>query len=169
MDSNDVVFDRSKFDAVWRRVMPEAAEFNRYDNTNTQKHAADDTAQLRAFMDDEANDAQTYSILATMCPGTIRNMLSKISADERWHLKKLRARYFILTGETYTPPDACPLIYAIPNMLRYKYAGEKGGAAAYNAAASKTSIPELADTYHALAEDELRHSKIIACIITSIM
>lgn len=167
MVNNDSKFDRAKFDAVWQRVMPGAAENDMYQNT--LKKDADDAVQLREFMDDEANDAQTYCMLASMCAGSARQMLHRISSDERCHLKKLRAKYFILTGETYTPPNAYPLIYSVPDSLRRKYTGEKEGSAAYRAAAVKTSKEELSDTYIALSEDEARHSKMIGCIIENMM
>ena len=165
MERNDYDFDRAKFDAVWRRVMPETE-----DNTSKQKaaikHSEDNEAEmLRDFMDDESCDAQLYCQLAAMCSGSARQMLMRISSDERCHLKKLRAKYFILTGETYTPPNTCPLIYAVCDALRLKYSGEKEGSAAYRAAAERTSDTDLKDTYLALSEDEARHSRTIGCII----
>jgi rubrerythrin len=169
MDNNDYSFDRAKFDAVWQRVMPGTVDDNIKPNTMTQKAETHDTEQLCDFMDDEANDAQIYCLLASKCSGCTRQMLSRISADERSHLKKLRAKYFILTGETYTPPNACPLIYSVPDTLRKKYSGEKEGSAAYRAAAEKNSHKELADTYLALSEDEARHSRMIGCIIENMM
>jgi rubrerythrin len=131
-----------------------------------EKHCSTKEAErLRDFMVGEACDAHFYRMLASMCSGNAYQMLSRISADERCHLKRLRARYFILTGETYTLPNSCPLIYTAPDALRRKYAGEKEGSAAYRAAAEKTSDTDLKGTYLSLAEDEARHSRIIGCII----
>ena len=49
------------------------------------------------------------------------------------------------------------------------FLSEKEGAADYRAAAEKTSIKDLADTYLALSEDETRHSRTIGCIIENMM
>jgi rubrerythrin len=167
VDNTDVKFDRTKFDAVWRRVIPEAAENNIGQKPFKQNACSDETCRLRDFMDDEANDARVYCMLASVCAGGTQQILYRITSDEKCHLKKLRAKYFILTGEIYAPPCACPLICSMSDTLRRLYAGEKEGAAAYRAAAETTSDHELADTYLALAEDEARHVKAIGCLIES--
>ena len=168
MDDKDLAFDREKFEAVWRRVMPEAAENNKEQNAAdpTEKN---DARRLREFMDNEARDARVYRMLAAACSGSMRQRLHRIALDEQSHLRKLKAVYFILTGEIYRPPEACPLIRGLPETLRRKYLDEKEGSAAYKDAAEKTPVKELADTYPALAEDEARHIEIIARIIENIL
>lgn len=171
MDDTIPSFDRTKFEAVWQRVMPGTpGAAVHYDHSKqTRPSAADELAQLRDFMDDEANDGQIYRALASMCGGCTRQALLSISSDEMRHLRKLKAKYFILTGEVYMPPKACPLIYTVCDTLRRKRAGELEGAAAYKAAAEKTSINELSDTYLELSFDETKHSRIIDCIIENII
>lgn len=164
----DLKFDRAKFDEIWQRVMPGTNENNINVQSEQKPTETHEAGQLRDFMDDEANDVQTYCVLASKCSDSTRQTLLRISSDERCHLKKLKAKYFILTGKTYTPPNACPLIYSVSETLRQKYIGEKDGAAAYLAAAEKTSNPELKDTYLALSEDEARHSKLISCLIENL-
>ena len=164
----DLKFDRAKFDDVWRRVMPEAEE-DRKERRAVTAPEKDDISRLRDFMDDEAHDALLYSALASLCRGRTRQTLFQIASDERCHLRNLKAAYFIGTGEMYHPTDACPLIYAAADTLRGKYRDEKAGAAAYRAAAEKTTVKELADTYLAHAEDESRHAKMIRCIIINMM
>jgi rubrerythrin len=168
VDIKDLEIDRDRFDAVWRRVMPEPAEYGVRQKAVKQT-TSDDACRLREFMDNEAQDARIYCMLASMCSGSPRQALLRISSDERCHLKKLRARYFILTGEMYKPAEACPLIYSVPDALRKKHQGEKEGAAAFRSAAEMTSDRELADTYLAHADDEARHSKMIGCIIENII
>jgi rubrerythrin len=169
MERSNYEFDRARFDAVWQRVIPEMAANIPKQPRPDQHTAAKEADTLRDMMADEACDAQFYSTLACMlavrCSGNTSQMLSRISADERCHLKRLRARYFILTGETYTPPNTCPVIYSVGDALRRKYSGEKEGAAAYRTAAEETADAELRDTYLALSADEARHSKMIGCII----
>ncbi|MEL4105654.1 hypothetical protein AAFA46_02265 [Oscillospiraceae bacterium WX1] len=172
MENETTYFDRAKFDDVWQRVLASGtnpADIGVTANPGNAPGGVDDAAQLRDFMDDEANDAQIYCTLASLCAGSARRELLAIAADERCHLKHLRARYFILTGETYTPPSACPLIYSVSQTLRRKYTGELEGAAAYRSAAAATSDMTLRDIYLAHAEDEARHSKIIGCLIENMM
>ncbi|SHH91964.1 Ferritin-like domain-containing protein [Sporobacter termitidis DSM 10068] len=165
MERDNDQFDRAKFDAVWRRVMPEMADAVPEQKPAVKRTEPDENERLRAFMDDESCDAQLYCLLANKCSGNARQTLMRISCDERHHLKKLRAKYFIRTGETYTPPSTCPLICAVPDALRRKYSDEKAGAAAYRAAAGATPDADLKDTYLALSEDEARHAGIIGCLI----
>jgi len=148
--------------------MPETAEYSREQKAVRQMEI-DEACRLRGFMDNEAQDALTYGMLAALCCGSTRQKLFRIAMDEQCHLKKLRATYFILTGEMYMPPKACPLICDLPETLRRKYQDEKEGSAAYRNAAETTSVNELADTYPALAEDEARHLKIIGCVIENIL
>ena len=168
MDNKDPVFDRAKFNAVWRRVMPEASEYDTEQKAAKQTEP-DDARQLREFMDGEAQDARAYCTLAAMCFGNTRQTLLHIAADERCHIKKLKAGYFILTGAMYEPPASCPLIYSVPETLRSTYKSEKEAACAYRSAASMTPDKELADTYLALADNEARHWKLIGCIIENMM
>jgi rubrerythrin len=166
MDNAGIYYDNEKFDAVWKRVMNEPEDGSRKVNASGSAGTdADEAAQLQAFMNDEACDAQFYATLAGLAPSGAKNALCRIACDEKGHLKRLRAHYYLLTGETYTPPGACPLIYRIPEALRQKYAGEAAGAKAYMEAAARTGNEELGETYRALGADEARHRKIIGCLI----
>jgi rubrerythrin len=165
MERSDDHFDRAKFDAVWRRVIQASGEKSPAQKQTDQYADLGGADTLRRFMDDESCDAQFYSTLACKCSGMTRQTLQRIASDEKCHLKRLRARYFILTGGTYTPPDTCPLITATADALRLKYAGEKEGAAAYREAAEQTSDQELKYTYLDLSQDEARHARTIGCLI----
>ena len=157
-----------KFDAVWRRVMSENAGQNaQLENTPMKTDGNDviETDRLRKFMDDEVCDARLYELVASKVSVRTRQTLLKIAADERRHLKKLRAKYFILTGKTYTPPDSCPYTRYVPETLRQKVKGEAEGAKAYRAAADETGHPGLAETYRQLAADETYHALLLGNII----
>lgn len=168
MEYSSNQFDRAKFDAVWKRVKPEMALNMKDLRENGRYSVSEDCDRLRGFMDGESCDAEFYGMLALKCSGCARQMLLRISADEQGHLKKLRAKYFILTGETYKPPNACPLIRTVPDALRRKYSGEKEGSVAYRTAAEDAADTDLKDTYLALSADEARHSKAIGCIIETL-
>lgn len=169
MDDNELYFDRTRFDAVWDRVSGSNNAAGTAPMSTAKPKGADDRAQLREFMDDEAADAQFYCVLASKTTGCTRRTLSEIAADERRHLKKLRTKYFILTGETYDPAPACPVIYSVSDALRKRYEGEIRGAAAYRAAADMTAREDLADTYLEFAADESRHAmeieRLIECLV----
>ncbi len=165
MDPGDLNTYRDKFDAVWQRVMSEnAAPGAPSTGAETYKSGAgpDESAQLRAFMDDEHCDAQLYELLASGTGGRTRQIFGRIAADERRHLRKLKAKYFILTGRTYTPPVSCPFVCSGPETLRQKVRGEAEGAAAYLDAANETGYADLAETYRALSADETRHSELLS-------
>ena len=164
MERNDEHFDRASFDAVWRRVQNASGADWTSQKPTERCAGADEAERLIRFMDGEAGDAQYYAALALRCPAA-RQTLTRISSDEKCHLKRLRAKYFILTGGTYTPPDTCPLIYSAADALRKKYSGEKDGVAAYRDAAEQASEQDLRDTYLELSQDEARHAKTLGRLI----
>jgi rubrerythrin len=124
-------------------------------------------------MDGEAGDAQLYAVLSRLVAGgpkrQVRQLaaqaLLRLSGDEIGHLKRLRAYYFLLTGEAYTPPSSCPLIRGINDALRHRYAAEKKASDAYLAASVSASSDDLPEIYRALAADEARHLKTICFLL----
>lgn len=168
MEYSDYGFDRAKFDAVWQRVRPDLAA-SAPAPVKPGCHAEDkEAARLRELMTQEAYDARFYGALAAKCSGHMRRVLSRLSADELCHLRRLRAQYFILTGKSYTPPNTCPVVHSVPDALRRRYSGEKDGAAAYKADAENTRDENLKDTYLALSDEEARHRKILGHMIESL-
>ncbi len=168
MDPGELNTYSDKFAAVWRRVMSDNSEQNSHPANSEQKTftaGTAETARLREFMDDEVCDEQLYGLIARKLSGQSRQTLLSIASDERHHLKKLKAKYFILTGKTYTPPASCPYTRFVPGTLRLKVMDESEGAKAYLTAASETVYTELAETYRALAADETRHSEMLSDII----
>lgn len=160
-------FDFTAFNAVWQRVQSQQNE-SPGQLTPASHKSRDEAMILRDFMDDEAQDTQFYRVLALSCSGNMRRQLERISWDERCHLQKLRARYFLLTGETYAPPMSCPLHFPIRDALRQRFFDENKGATAYSAEAEKTPDKALRATYLAHAEDERRHGRIIGCLIDTL-
>ncbi len=170
MDPDELNGCKDKFDAVWRRVMSDSAKDAQHSVGRPKTHdpGAAETGRLRSFMDGEAADAQIYGLLARKFRGCARQTLSGISSDERCHLKKLKAKYFILTGKTYAPPASCPFTRNVPETLRLKLLGEAEGAQAYLGAADETVYADLAETYRALAADETHHSRLLGDIIETL-
>ncbi len=171
MDPGDLNHYKDKFDAVWRRVMSENAEAStpaRYSKPNAHGGDFAEASRLRDFMDDEACDAQQYALLARKFRSPAGQTLMSISSDERHHLKKLKVKYFILTGKTYTPPGSCPFISSVRETLRQKFMGEAEGAKAYLDAAADTAYDDLSETYRTLAADEQHHSQLLGGIIETL-
>jgi rubrerythrin len=170
MDPYEFNTYKDRFDAVWRRVMSGGTEDAQRPGAKPKAHdpSAAEAGRLRSFMDDEATDAQIYGLLARKFRGRTRQTLLCLSSEERCHLKKLRAKYFILTGRTYAPPAACPFARNVPETLRLKVMDEAESAKAYLDAADETGYAELAETYRALASDETRHSRMLSDIIETL-
>ena len=168
MNPGDINTYTDNFDAVWRRVMADNAGQDTqavYRDTTAHSHGPDETKRLQKFMDDEVCDARLYTLIGGKLSGHARQTLLSIASDERHHLKKLKAKYFILTGKTYTPPGSCPYTRYVPETLRLKVLSESEGAEAYLSAANDTGYSELAETYRQLAADEAHHSQMLGSII----
>jgi hypothetical protein len=127
MEHIDYGFDRAKFDAVWRRVKPESAVITPAPALPNYHSEDKEAARLRELMTQEACDARFYGALAARCSGYMRRVLSRLSAEEFCHLKRLRAQYFILTGQSFTPPNACPVIYSVHDALRRRTPEKRTG------------------------------------------
>lgn len=161
MDLNGCSFDNASFNAVWQRVTGgdcNTSDIGRY-------AGPDSISELQSFIDGESQDVKLYATLAAMCPGSFRTAVLRLASEERSYLKRLRAQYFILTGKTYLPADACPLVYSLADTLRLKYAAELDAAAAYTAAAETVPRPDLSDTYHDLSAGKTRHARTLCCLI----
>lgn len=168
MEHSDYGFDRAKFDAVWRRVKLESAVLTPAPAKPDRYTEDEEAARLLELMTQEACDARFYGALAARCSGSMRRALSRLSAEEFCHLKRLRAQYFIRTGQSYAPPNTCPVIYSVPDALRRRYAVEKDGAETYEAEAENARDESLKDTYLALSKEEARHRRILEHMIESL-
>lgn len=135
----------SDFENVWQRV-------------SAANPVAPEEQTLREFIDDETCDTAYYSSLSRMFQGPDRAMLLSHAADEKNHARRLRAEYFIRTGESYTPGGVCEPITGKMASLRTSLQHEQAGAAAYRNAAEQTTDPELRELYLRHAADEDRHA-----------
>ncbi len=166
MDTSPLDFDKGKFDAVWRRVM-KAGSYT--PDAPPVPAVPGDAETLRAFMDDEYCDARVYAALSAKSRGSMRQTLQHIAADERYHYKKLKAKYYILTGKTYTPPGSCPYVRSVAETLRLRYTAERQGAEAYADAAAETYSAELAALYKSLGAEEAQHAEQIGSLLEEML
>lgn len=142
------------FEDVWSRVTGEKP-----------LRGGGDAETLRRLMDGEAEDAARYDELARRSRVAARE-LREMSADEREHFRHLQVEYYLLTGDSYLPPESCPLIKGVLGAMRAAYVGELKGAEEYMKAAGETERPELRELYEAHAGDERGHAATLRRIIT---
>lgn len=146
---------------VWSRVM--AAQ------TNRQTAAPQNTAprqtgsacitpeQVLELIGHEMQDAAVYHALACRMTGCAKKTLAELSRDERCHVKKLSAIYFLLTGKKACPkrPDS-PCITCSAETLRRQYQAELAARERYEALAPLSGA--RACTLRQIALDECRHA-----------
>jgi hypothetical protein len=163
MDNGDYYYDKEKFDAVWRRVTgaPEASDI--------PAAANEEAARLRSFMDDEAGDAPLYERLAGLTSGCRQRTLLRLCCEAKSRLKKLRACYYILKGETHLPPAQCPVVYSLTDALRHKYTALGTRSDAYLRASAVTTYTDLSEVYRTYAMETLRHRKTLAGLIEKLL
>ena len=127
-----------------------------------------DMEQLREFMDGELESIMGFRRLACRLPRFAKTLLG-MEADERRHLKKLRARYYLLTCCRYSPcsPEKC--CESTCDMLRGQYAHELAEEKAYLAAAERTQNADLSELYREIAPEENLHAKRLARIVEAFL
>lgn len=161
MIMNSSSYEKDNFEEIWRRVAVT-------DQKETSAPAAprDESAELAAFMDEEATDAAQYAALASMCrDAAVSKVLHGISAEEREHVKRLQTAYFLIKGDTYVPiRKPFPTPRSMLGALRARYWEELQGETNYRAAA-KAAKSVSAGLYESLADDEHDHAARLAVLI----
>ncbi len=147
----------SDFEQVWSRVTgaPEDA-------------GAEDAAVLRELIADEARDRALYLALARRVRAASA-ALTELAGDEREHFTALQTEYYLLTGETCTPPESCPMIHGALSALRGAHAGELAGAERYMRAAESAGDAARGELFRAHAADERRHAETLRRLIMRAM
>ena len=155
MDNNGIFYTQKKFDEVWDRVAGKS---------NT------DADTLKTLMGYEYTDYNIYKALAQKNTGALRMRFSEMANDELRHFKTLRARYFILTGKTYTPEKPQTVkASSIAEILRERYGIEQEAAAGYLKAAEETKLQDIAEIYRANAADEQKHMRIVTELLGNVL
>lgn len=165
----DNSYGLEKLGEVWDRVT--SVDNIQEDKTfSSSSEIYDDKETLRHFIQDELNDWELYKKLAAKCSGrAVKMTFRKIANDEYLHLKKLQRFYFILTGDSYAPPQIQQEIRSMLSLLRDRYIAECNGEKAYESAASATPNKKLGQLYKELAADEARHAVEIERMIEKII
>jgi hypothetical protein len=146
MQARDILEDRGRAEAVWRRVTGEAPPQEPADG------AGGENAALLHFMEREAADARFYSALAARAGGGAGRLLSSMAAGSRRRLRDCGRPITLKRARSFSPGPACAVRVGVRDALRLRYAEENARRAEYLAAAA--SAPEgLSELYLRYAEE----------------
>lgn len=155
MDKNGIV----QITSAWERVV-------NVQQPCTEVHEDTDVADMRNFMQAEAISAYGYDALSRRCTRRERaQFFAGLAADENEHLHKLRAAYYLRTGESF---EFCPVkTDERPSLkvVREKYIGETEAEKAYLEAAARTNDAALREIYETNAAEEHRHAEGLRRIV----
>lgn len=124
---------------------------------------------VRGFAEGEAADRQFYlSLSRRMRSQNAARALRRIAAEEEGHLKKLRAVYYLITGECMTM-DRC---ITVPDSkgncaaLRQAYHEEACSGFNYLRAADAAEDACLQGIFREMGEDEMRHARTLLQLLS---
>jgi len=161
MDDTSIKGSLRDFESVWERVSQQQDT-----DTAAPDRAPGESERLRAFMLSAGNAAALYAALARRFKGAAP-VLTRLAADERAHLRALELEYYLLTGDSFTPPARQPEDGAhLLSTLRGAWQAEGRSEQSYLHAAS---ISELGPLYRAHAENERRHRAMLRELISRVM
>jgi len=122
---------------------------------------------LQEMIDGETEDWRLYQMLARRAAGSGARMLGSMAADERRHVRKLSAAYFLITGERWQPrgQEGSRPVQEVMTGLREQFIQEQREAAAYQGAAAESSDPCLRQLFRELAQEEGMHARMIRSLL----
>jgi len=152
-------FDREKFDAVWRRVTL----------CKTAPGASEDTEAgiLRGLMDTVALGTCYCRAVAEKYPGRVS--FCRVVRDNLRISKRLRALYFIETGDTYHPDVVCEPFQTVSEGLRAVYSVTVNAAVSLSDAVEATRRSDFVGTYHETAELKYQHAATVGRMIEDLV
>lgn len=122
---------------------------------------------LQEMVDGEMEDWRLYQTMARRAAGNASKVLGTLAAEERKHMRKLSAAYFIITGERCQPrgQGGSRPVPDVMNGLREQFIQEQRGAAAYQGAAAESSDPCLRQLFRELAQEEGMHARTVRSLL----
>ena len=123
---------------------------------------------LQQMIDHESLTYRRYRALSRRMTGAAAKAVAAMAADERRHLRRLSAAYFLISGVRYLPPDSALFarVEVTPTgALRRHFADEQRAEAGYRAAAAECSDPCLTSLFLQLAQDEAGHRDLILSLL----
>lgn len=122
---------------------------------------------LQEMIEGESEDWRLYQALARRAAGSGARMLGSMAADERRHVRRLAAAYFLITGERCQAQgqQGSRPVPELMTGLREQFIQEQREAAAYQGAAAETADPCLQQLYRELAQEEQMHARLIRSLL----
>ena len=165
--------EHQRYEQIWQRVSPSLAPYPADTPEQTCRATGGREAErLRAFLQDELADAQTYRALAALAPSAEgRRLMRRLASDEEAHAKRLQAAYFLLTGGCYRVTVVLPPQPKLPwrDRLRERCREECQGAARYAQAAEETADVCLSRLLQSLSADEYRHAETLLDCLSCVL
>lgn len=164
---DELNFDNEMFEIVWNRVTLETSQTDPEIVPQSPPAPAKEieSDRLRRFMDMTAQNEHCTRTAAAQCCGCRARPLIAIAEDDRIQLRKLRAMYFILTGDTYDPIIAPESSLTTSERLRSLYSRAVDSGAEFISAAELTERADFADTYRNFGLAKQRHAETISDMI----
>ena len=129
--------------------------------------AANDTAVITGFVEDEQAEKRQLQALARQSPSWARQTLLTLAARAAGRARRLVAAYYLITGETYIPAICAERIYVgkwCP-ALRERYHGAACAAMNYERAADGTPDPCLGEVFRELSAEAFECAGALARVL----
>ena len=138
----EFIMTQEAFDRLWQRVQGAEPSPPRRNDADT----------LRGFLDETAQAFTLERRLQMRCAE-----LSPICRETVSRLRRLRAAYYLQTGERHCPPETCSVRGGLLPDLRADCLAARTRAGRYSAAA-KAAPDDLRALYETLAAEERTHA-----------
>lgn len=152
---DNMAADTRRCDEIWQRVRP---DLDPYPDVRAERQAEEKTTPdkaLAAFIRQAMSDRCYYIALSRKAGNrAVARCIASLAADKGENIKKLRAAYFILTGDKYAPDNTgLPKIYCFSDGLRARYLAETKLAGSYRQVSGSLTDPGLKELLESLAQE----------------
>ena len=149
----EFIMTQEAFDRLWQRVQGGETAPKPRSEADTLRRLSDDTAQALAL---ERRLQGRCAALAPLCRETASR------------LRRLRAAYYLETGECCCPPETCSVRGGLLPALRSDCLAARARAGQYTAAAQGAN-DELRALYETLAVEEQTHAARLASLLCRLL
>ena len=149
----EFIMTQEVFDRLWQRVQGAEAVLPRRNDTDT----------LRGFLDETAQALALERRLQVRCAE-----LSLLCRETFSRLRRLRAAYYLQTGERHCPPETCSVRGGLLPDLRADCLASRARAGRYSAAA-ETAPDDLRALYETLSVEEQTHAERLAALLCRLL
>lgn len=159
------------FESVWARVVASSDEKKETAAAEPAagEHMYGDRSVLEELIGLSHRNARIYRSLALRCHSRLSGELKSLERGAEGRLKKLQTEYFLLTGDSLTPPDFNTPDGGVPSALRDAYVNEREIARSCLAFAGKTRSEDLKALCSVIGDAAAAHEKKLRRIIENIL